>query len=1301
MISAGLPGRQRFEPGRRFTPAASTELHGSGRLHFKRETFPHRSEALAAGGPVVAQWPVLSAPIPPRILVATPSGRRNIGDDASLSGLLALLRQTIFVDGLRVLSDDPPDTASRHEVEAVALDDLAAVEQAIIDSQVVLWGGASLPHGSAPFSPVGLLAPGTGALGVFLRVPLIARLHRKPLIGWDQGFSITGDVGFDAALSLGLAWCGTVIARDNAPSDRLRRLGYTGPIVAAPDFAFALASAPSVAPSRGRAPVIAVALDDATRSREEAHEEAIVDGFVGLAVRRGATFRLVAFSGSGPTVDDGASERVATQLRLSGITAPVLRPTDAAGALTEFSDCDVVVATHDQSLVIALLAGRPTVTLARTTEARALAGAATPPLWCLPAEGLTGASFSRSVAHALDHGPAALPALLAAVAARRSRLERLADVSNQAAEWVFPEIENSGSGSQREAPMASHAALSAEILALRDAADSQHQETAQRLHTLEFRLERSEEDKRSAEERAAASSDERDRLERAIADLRAELVRLTEKTSRFEQVGEQIRDELGKKSAECLDLRGLLRDSEGAAAESAARNRVALLEAGQWKTRAEEAQSTIDSLGADLEKWQRSRLGRLQAAWWTTRRWLGGRFRRRRHDTDFPDAPRGLPLSLASSPIDDPGERSGAESRLRAVPAGKYDVVIFPCVEWDSPFQRPRQLAVQFGRAGHRVLFVSTTGVLSPDSAPGELAGRGFNVDELKIRSRRELDIIGGRLDAGDIDVLARSFEEMAVRLSIGDAISIVQIPFWAPLAERLRETLGWKIVYDCMEDWETFPGLGSEVASREDSLVRSADVTAVSARKLEAKWKRQARNLVFVPNGIDLSHYRTWFAENRLLEDLRSPVVGCLGGGESSVDVELVETLARSRPDVTFVVDVGDRGTDLSLLAALPNIRLPGQPGIQERPQFLWHFDACLMPLAGTDWSAKAIPVEFFEYCFSGKPIVASDLAELRDLGDVGYLARYPVEFADRLDSALGEPADDPRREQRRALALASDWEVRCRSIGAAVSHAHRSVSIVVVTFGGLELTKNCLSSILTGETWPNLEVIVVDNASPDATRAHLETLALGNRRLRCVFNDSNLGFAAANNIGVRESTGEIVILLNNDTIVPPGMIGRLVAHLERNPTIGLVCPTTNFCGNEAKVEAHYETAVELSAWAARRAKEHAGELFDLPVAAMYCVGMRRSTFDRVGPLDEAFGVGLFEDDDYSLRMRREGFRVTCAEDAYVHHLGMGSFSQLPAAEYQAIWNRNRAHYEQKWGVTWRAHRGRVRPGSAPPDGG
>jgi GT2 family glycosyltransferase len=255
---------------------------------------------------------------------------------------------------------------------------------------------------------------------------------------------------------------------------------------------------------------------------------------------------------------------------------------------------------------------------------------------------------------------------------------------------------------------------------------------------------------------------------------------------------------------------------------------------------------------------------------------------------------------------------------------------------------------------------------------------------------------------------------------------------------------------------------------------------------------------------------------------------------------------------------------------------------------------------------------------------------------------------------------------------------------IGRREAAVRPTASIVMVTHDGLVFTRLCLESLLAGGGSTELEVIIVDNASADGTANYLNDLSSHDERVRMDLSTANTGFAAATNRGVALARGDVIVFLNNDTIPVDGWLDSLVAHLEDHH-VGLIGAVTNRSGNEAEIHVGYRTYGELERFAAERARTHRGERFDIRTATMFCAAVRRDVWEVVGPLDEQFEVGLFEDDDYSMRVRQAGFSVACAEDAFVHHFGQASIGRLAATgEYGRVFHANRKRWESKWGRGW-----------------
>jgi GT2 family glycosyltransferase len=254
-------------------------------------------------------------------------------------------------------------------------------------------------------------------------------------------------------------------------------------------------------------------------------------------------------------------------------------------------------------------------------------------------------------------------------------------------------------------------------------------------------------------------------------------------------------------------------------------------------------------------------------------------------------------------------------------------------------------------------------------------------------------------------------------------------------------------------------------------------------------------------------------------------------------------------------------------------------------------------------------------------------------------------------------------------------------------------AASIVVVTHDNLLFSRLSLESVIACTEYPHHEVIVVDNGSRDGTVEWLHGLAAANPRVRLVLNPQNGGFARACNQGLAIARGDVLVLLNDDTLVPPGWLPRLLRPLD-DPDVGLVGAVTNRIANEAEVPAEYATWGEMLEFAAARARDHEDQVFDIATVIMFCMGMRRDTFERLGPLDQRFEIGLLEDDDYSMRARRAGYRLVCAEDAFVHHFGETSLGKLVSSgTYNELLEANKRRFEEKWGEPWRPHERRPNP--------
>lgn len=646
--------------------------------------------------------------------------------------------------------------------------------------------------------------------------------------------------------------------------------------------------------------------------------------------------------------------------------------------------------------------------------------------------------------------------------------------------------------------------------------------------------------------------------------------------------------------------------------------------------------------------------------------------------------------TLACSPFKPP------VCELQAALPQQPDYLFWGVIDWDFRHQRPQHLALGLSTSGSRVFYISVS--LEDDPRDGfslrplDEHGRLF---EVRLFAHTAPPIYYEAPQESVILQLRRSISEL---LSWSDSqwvISLVQHPFWAPVAGALPAS---RLVYDCMDDHQGFGNNVPALLKLEHDLIRDADVTLFASAWLEQDWHQRCppvagRQRAILRNAADFAYFSTT-VQHGYQDPHGRPVIGYYGALAHWFDVELVGAIAEAFSHCTVLLIGADTAGVGAGLRHHANIRLTGEIPYAQLSAYLQAFAVGILPFRIEALTLATNPVKVYEYLSAGKPVVAVDLPELQEFGQHVAVAKDVPSFIQAIALALQEPVSGNAARQRQDFAIQQTWEHRVTRLKTLVEDDVRDplISVIVVTHNNLAFTRDCLASLAADPLGDQLEIIVVDNASTDASVEYLKRWASDSGQ-SLILNPDNLGFAAANNQGLARARGEFLVLLNNDTQVTAGWAQTLRRHLQRNPGLGLIGAVTNNIGNEAKIDIHYQDSQEMAIRARQYTWRHAGLLVPCATLGFFAVMMPRSTYERVGPLDEAFGLGFFEDDDYCRRVEQAGLSCAFAEDVFIHHHLSASFAQMPGKQRQLLFERNKALYEAKWGRPWIPHVAREKP--------
>ena len=347
-----------------------------------------------------------------------------------------------------------------------------------------------------------------------------------------------------------------------------------------------------------------------------------------------------------------------------------------------------------------------------------------------------------------------------------------------------------------------------------------------------------------------------------------------------------------------------------------------------------------------------------------------------------------------------------------------HDIVCISTQDWDDLWTRKQRFMTKLARQGNRVLYIEQQ---------MHLAGY---IKHFKSHWRRIITWLKGPRKIEDnlyvytfpivlpfyqmsmwingINhwLIAPALKKQMQNLNFGNPIYWIYTPY----SDRLIGKVGEKfVIYECVDELSASKGLVRKeiVQILERRLIRKSDLLVVTAQSLLDSKKHMAANALLVPNGVEIEHFRKVLSEDTSIHEeiarIKRPVIGFLGSISYWIDIDLIQYVALSRPELSIVL-IGPVRTDVSKIASLPNVYLLGRKDYQELPGYVKAFDVCINPYVLDGVAEGCSPLKLYEYLATGKPIVSVDMPEARKFRRLIKIAGSKEKFVLEIDAALSE---------------------------------------------------------------------------------------------------------------------------------------------------------------------------------------------------------------------------------------------------------------------------------------------------------
>ena len=264
---------------------------------------------------------------------------------------------------------------------------------------------------------------------------------------------------------------------------------------------------------------------------------------------------------------------------------------------------------------------------------------------------------------------------------------------------------------------------------------------------------------------------------------------------------------------------------------------------------------------------------------------------------------------------------------------------------------------------------------------------------------------------------------------------------FYTPMALPFASDLKPRgVVYDCMDELSHFKNAPRQLVQRENALFKMADLVFTGGRNIYNAKRSRHPDVHCFPSSVDAKHFERTAGEHPLHADIPRPRLGYCGVIDERINLDLVDAIAKARPEWNIVMVGPTAKIDPAHLPRHDNIHWLGQQSYEDLPKFIKGWDVCLMPFALNDATKFISPTKTLEYMACGRPSVSTSIRDVVEpYGHVVRIADTPEGFVSDCEMILARTKDEQEEHARELAAIVANtsWDKTADAMAELISQA------------------------------------------------------------------------------------------------------------------------------------------------------------------------------------------------------------------------------------------------------------------------